>query len=192
MSKPISKPVVLAKEVEAPLTQKIRRERKQKLAADRPWYASALDDDDSSSRATEGASSYSFWTSRAAIGAYTFVTLSLLSGDVRLLHGVTVVLVAQMVWIVRRWVIFLSELAMLQECIDVSRGYLKLIRRHCMAFVDQEKVHPFRKVTAGLVLHQRNLQFYVLTQYIYRRNRIMKKKAHAETEQSKRHLFASG
>lgn len=105
-----------------------------------------------------------------------------------MLHGATLVLLAQ-IWIVlRRWARFLFDLGILQECIDVSRGYIKMFRRHAMAFVDQDKASPVRRITGAVVLHQRHLQWQVLAWYVQKRNKYLKRKVAQEYQQSRRHL----
>ena len=119
---------------------------------------------------------YSFWTSPQAGLAYVFIALSLLSRDLRILHGATLVILFQIMLLIRKWTRFVLANPMVLECAEISTGYLKLVLRHVGAFLDQEKYHPVRKITAAVVLHQRNLQFFVLKNYIQRRNRFMKRK----------------
>ena len=161
---------------------RLGKRRRTVTKADRPWVLAPIP--------LKEEDYYCFWTSQTAVAAYIFVSLSLIRGDIRLLHGATLVILAQIGIVLRRWARFLSDLGILQECIDVSRGYIKLIRRHTMAFVDQDKGHPLRKFTGAMVLYQRNVQFQVLSWYLQKRNRIMKRKAIQELEQSRRHLIA--
>jgi len=125
--------------------------------------------------------SSSFWSSRAAMGCYLFVLLSLWTGDIRFLHGITLVLIVQTFAVLRRWGLSLYEnfREQIQDCIDVSRGYLRLLKNHTMAFVDHDQGEhlTLHKVTAATTLYFHNLQFYAFSAYLSRRNRIVKNAA---------------
>jgi hypothetical protein len=67
---------------------------------------------------------------------------------------------------------FVRENEKLKECVDVDKKYWSMIKRDCMAFLDQEENHRTRKITTATFL--RNYQD-VLSNYLQKRKAAMRR-----------------
>jgi len=125
----------------------------------------------------QASKTYTFWSSSPAVLIYGFVVLSILNRDAQLLHGATLVMLFQICKFTSKWIVFVLDRPMLQECIEISQGYIKLVTKHIAAFLkSDDRFSTVRKVTAATVIHQRHTQLYVLNKYLKRRDTFQKKK----------------
>lgn len=145
----------------------MKKEQSVRLSEQLPWYVSTVGD---------RPESYCFYSSRTAIVCYGFVALSLMFRDVRWLNGAFVAFLIKGFHVVAKWVDFIAANDKLQEATEITRRYFNLLKSHVGAFVDEEANHrTVRKMTAAVVLYQRNLQFFVLGKFLKRRNNQMKR-----------------
>ena len=146
-------------------------------SSERPWDHDACISKYPATYQTESR----FWTSPVALGMFAFLTLALVRHDSRFILPAMLVFLAKACFLISKWIVFLTESEDLQEVISISKGYMMLVWRHIAVFLDSNndkqelRVNRFRKkMTAGFVLHFHQVQIFVLSRYLHRRNNMMK------------------
>jgi hypothetical protein len=116
---------------------------------------------------------YKFWTSPTALVVVMFLTLSLWCGDVLLVYAALLTVIQKISVLVFRWTSYVLDNGLFRETIEINKGYLTIIKRYMLAFVDVGgEHHSFGKqLIAAEMLRHRNAQIYCLALYFRTRQR---------------------
>lgn len=116
-----------------------------------------------------------FWTSPIVATISVFLMVALVKSDPLILLPALLVFLGKACFLIAKWVAFIAGGKDLQEAIKISKGYLLLVWSHIAVFLDSNDggghgLDRYRKkLTAGVVLHFHQIQLYVLTRYLHRR-----------------------